>query len=216
MKSIGFFAVILLFPFFAHAEDIQAEAEVLREIPKGIGIDLQYVPAHFPNYVWAGDRTTNNMGNGFHLGVEWIPFDEKYGKLGFGLGVGVSAIRNVQFGEDRATLTAVPVELSMSYRLDYFVRQVLVPLLKVSGGPTYVKTKGIETDWATFRGISYGGGFELCLNRIDSFSASYLQHSTGIHSTYLVAEYLHTDYLGAKKGPNLVRDEWRLGLRFEM
>ena len=40
--------------------------------------------------------------------------------------------------------------------------------------------------------------------------------STGINNSYLIFEYLRSQYLGQKRGPNLTREEYRLGLRFEM
>jgi len=201
----------------AESGQISTEAEDRREIPTGIAIDLQYVPARYPHYSWVDNQTTDDSGHGLHLGVEWIPFDERYGKLGFGVGIGVSVLRNIDFGGTRATMTTVPVELTMSYRLDYITNQILVPFIKGGIGNTFVKQRGIDRGpWANFRGASYGGGLELCLNKLDGKTSRYLHASTGIHSTYFVAEYLRTDFLGAPQGPDLTRDEWRLGLRFEM
>jgi len=220
MRQMLCLVLLVLAPLTAFAEsggEIALEAEAPREIPTGIGIDLQYLPVQFPRYVWTENRTTNETGHGFHLGLEWIPFDERYGKLGFGVGTGVSVIKNVTFDSQRATVTAVPVELTVSYRFDYVHHQLLVPFVKAAGGSTFVRQRGIErADWMTFRGISYGGGLELCISSIDSFSSSYLKRNTGIHSSYFVAEFLHSDFLGERRGPDLVRDEWRLGLRFEI
>ena len=201
----------------AESGQISTEAESRREIPTGVGIDIQYVPARYPHYSWINDRTSGDSGNGFQLGFEWIPFDERYGKLGFGVGVGLNVIKNIDFDGTKATLTTVPVELSMSYRLGYIDSQILVPFVKGSIGNTFVRQRGIDRGaWMNYHGVGYGGGLELCLNRLDGRTARYLHATTGVHSTYIVAEYVHSEFLGAPQGPDLRRDEWRLGLRFEM
>ena len=182
-----------------------------------VGVDIQFVPIRYKNYQWTDGQTSNETGSGLHLGVEWIPFDERYGKLGFGLGFGFYAIRNVTFNGKRATLTALPLEAYLSYRFDYVEDQILVPFVKVGASGALTKQKGIEVPgMQTYYGFDYSAGLELCLDQIDRSASRHLMMNTGISNTYLAFEYLRSAYLNQHRGPNLTRDEMRIGLRFEM
>ncbi len=198
-------------------EAAKVQTSYFPESPQQFGFDLFYVPIHYPKYSWVNNEAREENGNAVHLGLEWMPFDTTYGKIGFGLGTGLHVIKNVNFGGTNATLTVVPVQTFVSYRFDYVKKQIVVPFLKVGTELALAKQKGIEKDgYQTYYGWEYSGGLEFCLNSIDQRSARSLDRSLGINATYLIFEYAKSAQLGARREPDLSHDELRFGLRFEI
>jgi hypothetical protein len=218
MRSLVLFALLLSTFSFAFDEDNATVATRSRREFVSLGLDLQWVPVQFPNYWWTEEhQTTLASGNGFHMALEWIPFDERYGKLGVGLGTGVSFVKDQIFGSQRATLATIPVEAFASYRFDYLLNQILVPFVKAGVSWSMARQWGITNPgWRSYYGLDWGGGLELCLNVIDRRAAKSLALSSGIDRTYITLEFLRSGYLGQQRAPDLTRDEYRLGFRFEM
>lgn len=186
-----------------------------RGSPLVAAVDLQYVPIQYPNYRWNGGQVSTQSGQGAHLGLEWLPFGDLYGKLGLGVGFGVYTIGNVNFPTERTSLTTIPVESFIAYRLDYFHQQLIVPFLKV-GLSAAVARQLSSNPWKSYFGFDYSGGVELCLNVFDRSSANDFDASLGVNATYLSFEYLRSQPLTEKNAINLSHDEIRIGLRLEM
>lgn len=211
--------LFLSFSAFAEEETDHTLSETRRiraESPLNAAVDLQYVPVRYPNYVWIDGQGSNRGGHGFHLGVEWLPLSDLYGKPSVGIGLGLYAIRNVDFGVQRASLTALPVETYLSYRFDYFHNQILVPFVKVGASGTVARQQGIERPWRTYFGFDYSGGLQLCLNLLDQTTANLFDAGMGVNTTYLSFEYLRSQPLGPTNAVDLSHEEYRIGLRMEM
>ena len=188
-------------------------------IPTSAGLNIQYVPISYSHYLWNGQSTNNHVGDGLMLSAEWLPIVH-YGKLGIGLGLGYYILRNVQYSPTAsATLNTFPIESYLTYRFDYTKNQILVPFIQ--GGPSIVfagQTNSHASGPQTFKGLDYAAGVELGLNALDPTTARDAAYSLGIHNTYVIFEYLRSDYLGTPPttGPDLIHAEYRIGLRFEM
>ena len=183
--------------------------------PLWSGVDLQYVPVQYKTYDWGSGATTSQTGSGGRLAVEWIPFD-LYGKLGVGGGLGVNVIKNADFGGTRATLTAVPIEASVGYRLDFFHNQILVPYGKLSLAHTLTFQRGIDVPgYRGFWSLDKILGVGLNLNLFDQKTARNWDRRSGVNATYLVVEYVKSDALGSST-VNLNYSNFRFGLRFEI
>jgi len=182
-----------------------------------LGLDFQFVPARFPNYAWSDTLRSNKEGKGFHLMLEWLPFGDFMGKLGIGAGIGAYQVTGVT-GPDGATrLDVYPVQASLTYRLDYFANQILVPFVRVGLETSLVKQDGgggSRSSW--YRGWHHGMGVALGLNPLDGRSARDLDNTIGINATYLTFEYLRSQPLVPAGPANVSGEIYRLGLRFEI
>lgn len=186
------------------------------ESPLTAGLDLQYVPIRYPNYAWLDGQTSERGGHGFHLGLEWLPLGDLYGKPGVGMGLGLYSIRDVDFAEQRASLMTIPIETFLSYRFDYFHNQLIVPFVKVGLSGTLARQEGITRPWRSYYGFDFAAGGQLCLNFFDRTTANVFDASMGVNTSYLTFEFLRSQPLGSGNAVNLSRDEYRLGLRVEM
>lgn len=198
---------------------LESEVELDSRPLISAALDLQYAPVQYKNYDWSGGRQTGKNGHGIHMAVEMLPFEDTYGKVGFGLGTGFYAIANARFDNRLATLAAIPFEGFVSYRFDYLDDQTLVPFVKLGMNATLARQRGFGEGkgWQTYYGWDMSGGLQLCLNRIDPISVRGLRRSTGIDNSYLTVEYLRSRPVGRGDArPNLSREELRAGFRFEM
>lgn len=198
---------------------LESEVEIAPRPLISAGLDLQYVPIQYSKYDWSGGLKTGKNGHGVHLAVEMIPFEDTYGKVGFGLGTGFYAIANARIENRSSTLTSIPLELFMSYRFDYVEDQIVVPFVKLGANATLSRQRGFGATgaWRTYRGWDIAGGLELCMNRIDPISMRGLRRDLGVDNSYLLVEYLRSRPLGdLENRPNLSHEELRLGFRFEM
>lgn len=189
-------------------ESGKSETVVYEESPLNAGLDLQYVPIRYDHYDWHEGATSDRVGHGLHLALEWLPIPSDYGKLGVGVGVGVNYFKEIPVGDRRITLTTVPLDAFLSYRLDYFYEQLAVPFVKLGASWT-PPTK-------EYYGLDYGGGLAFRLNGIDKVSARSLDSTIGINTTYFVVEFIRSRALKKPMKANLEHDEFRIGLRFEM
>lgn len=198
---------------------LESEVEIEPRPLVSAGLDLQYVPIQYSRYDWSEGRQSGKNGHGVHLAVEMIPFEDTYGKVGFGLGTGFYAIPNARFESRSSTLTTIPLELFVSYRFDYVADQIVVPFVKLGANATLSRQRGFGDSgaWRTYRGWDIAGGLELCMNRIDPISMRGLHRDLGVDNSYLLVEYLRSRPLGALENrPNLSHEEFRIGFRFEM
>lgn len=197
---------------------VTTEVDTYRPTPATVsaGVDLEFSPVSYDNYVWKDGHTDPKSGYGVRLAVEWIPFPERYGKISVGFGVGLYDVSKIALaGGSYGELQALPIDPYIGYRLDYFRHQILVPFVKVGPEMTILRDRtmaGNQTYW----GMNYTVGLELCLDRIDKSSAHALEHDFGIKHSYLIGEFMRDRYLGRDEGPDLTRDEWRFGFRFEI
>ncbi len=224
-KIIIFLAFFISFPRLAYgATQPGTQIESLDSPPYyphsslDIGVDLQYVPLQYKNYNWGNGRTSNEHGHGGHLGIEWIFIPPQYGRLGLGFGTGFGAIRNIRIGDFDATLTTIPLELYLSYRLEYFHHQPVVPFAKFGVSNTFALQRGIESreQWYSYQGLDYGFGGEICLSGISPERARVLDLNQGINGIYLIFEYLKSSPLKQNQATDLSHEEYRMGLRFEI
>jgi hypothetical protein len=206
-------------------EDRLTQKVQYRESPLTWGIDLQYSQARYPNWLLAPQMAAPGGNQGLHLGLDWVtPFP--WGSLSLGLGVSGGIHTNVQIGTNAdgsnsyASLTAVPVDISLSYRLDYFENQALIPFGRVGSSATFVgqtsQTGGAKPGTYVGLGLDWGVGLELSMSVFDRISQNIFDAEFGVNHTYLVIEYLSSGTLLDSTHPNLTREEVRAGIRFEL
>ena len=178
--------------------------------PLRFGLDLKYLPAQFPEL--SGAR-----GKGGQIAFEWIPladYSRFMGKPAIGISVAGAHIPNFIPGSPHGKLTVYPLSVYLAYRLDFFENQVLVPFAKV-GRAISLLSRPLNGAYR-YDSWDYSLGGEFCLNAIDSRSARQLDASTGINGTYLVVEWIKSIGNRGSAQPRLAREEWQIGLRFEM
>jgi hypothetical protein len=185
------------------------------------GIDVQYSPISYPNYDYYSGLKPNRLGTGLRVAYEFLPFDNRFGKIGLGLGAGFDFVPNIDFGDGRrATLNVFPLGAFLSYRADYTRNQILVPFGKIGSSMVLVNqssdTGGGRPGAQTYYGLDMGGGVELCLNALDRDAAASLLRTIGIHDSYITFEYISSQSLGKKRAPDMSHSEYRIGLRFEI
>ena len=232
MKKICLITILLLVSVaYSAPEDaeliLEEEVETSYDSPLTAGLDLLYVPARYPNYRWSNVDQSGQAGIGAQINLEWLPLariEGLYGKPGIGAGVGFRNIKNVplsEFGGANAHLYAAPFETFISYRADFFDRQVIVPFGKVGLGMMLVTQdielpSGLNSSHYTYWGFNYAVGVEFCLNVLDRKSARSLDASTGINATYLMLEYASSSSLTSSNTQDMSESEYRLGFRFEI
>lgn len=182
------------------------------------GLDLQYVPATFPHYTFASGLTTEQSALGFRLAAEMVAIDAIFGKVGLGLGAGFFNVADISSDTGNASLQLIPVDVSLSYRMDIFQNQVLVPFVKIGTTRTSILSRqpewGNKNETALTADMTFGA--ELLLDVLDRSSASSLNHRIGIRNTFLLFEYHRARFLQSSTQANLTSDQIRMGLRFEM
>lgn len=186
-----------------------------RESPLNAAIDLQYVPIQYPNYRWKNGQTIAKTGNGFHLGLEWLPFSNLFGKVALGFGAGIYTIGKVTFPTQVASLTTIPAESYLAYHFDFFHSQILVPFAK-TGISAAVGRQFSQDPWLSYFGFDYAAGLTLNLNVLDPSTANDFDSSMGVNATYVSVEYLRSQPLTQKNAIDLSHEEIRVGLRLEM
>lgn len=224
MKIKNYFQVLVLslvvcgISFSAESGASQKEKYVY-ESPLNVGLDFHVYKPNYKNYSWGG-TTTEKDGVGFNIGLEWIPFVSRVGKLATSLGFGFSSVSDMAVGSSTATLYVVPIYGGLTYRGDFFKNQVIVPF--ISGGLDFgfstqsSKNGATQAGLRTYEGWYYTTGVELCLNTFDPFSARELDSRSGINGVYLLAMYMQSEPLHKTETVNLSHKEFRLGVRFEI
>ena len=135
--------------------------------------------------------------NFFMYDYEWQPFT-KVGKFGVNLGLGIfSAVGKGRFlndgeiAQEKYTFYALPINLGLTYRLEFFKRQWLAPYL--TAGVNYMVMIETRDDNKVFSGVGtplfYGGaGGMLNLSVIDRDLGFSLDAEYGIASLWLTGE----------------------------
>lgn len=183
--------------------------------PMSTGLDLGYVMTQFPNFRGEGGRFAGAPMKGGRLALEWIPFGEAtLGKLGVGIAAGY--LTSDPRGPDGASrqLVVLPTEAYLAYRADFFHQQLFVPFAKVGANFTFYKNP--DGLWYAYPGLDYSVGLELCLSQLETTTARRLDATWGINDTYLLVEYVRSDFLPGRRGPDFRNDTVRVALRFEM
>jgi hypothetical protein len=183
--------------------------------PLDFGLDFQFLPARYPNYQYTTTAQSNRMGMGGRLGFDWLPVTGRFGKGGLGGGAGYTKISNVDIGTGSSWLETFPLDVYLTYRFDYLHDQALVPFVK-GGFEKHFARQQAGAALSQYNGWNVSAGLAILLDWVDRASAQQLDNSTGINNTYVTMEYLMSRRAGSETAINLVRDEVRLGLRFEM
>lgn len=224
MVKRGWFVLFWLIASVTFARDNQRSASVstttarFLESPLSAGLDIQYGSTTYDDYSWIGVPYSKQFHSA-HLSAEWLPpITDGYGKIGVGLGIGLAMQNNI--GAGKARLSLVPLGAFVSYRADFMKNQFLVPFGKVGTNTTFFRRlEGGTTSptTSTYVGYNYGGGLEVCLNKIDPATAKEFDQAMGVNNTYFIFEYVKSNAFGfMKPSTDLSHSEYRFGLRFEM
>jgi hypothetical protein len=193
--------------------------------PLNFGLDLSFASGKYDDYKFSNGTGVGERSKGVNIALEWIP-TIYYGKpvIGVSITPGVSA--NTQVGVNGSgapiytSLNVLPVGAYLGYRFDYFVNQVVVPFAKVGTSVLFAsetsKTGSARGGSTTGWNFDYSLGAELNLSAIDRPTQRTMDNKFGINTTYLILEYFSSRSLKGGAYPNLSRNEWRLGLRFEI
>lgn len=166
----------------------------------------------------------------------------QWGSLDLGLGIGWSSKTAKGFvagttpavrSNDNTSLRILPLSLSLTYRMDWFVDHggfPLVPYAKVAferwqwwvtngSGSTAKTVDGSRTGSGATSGWSAGVGLAFLLDFIDPGLAREMDRDTGINHTYVFVEGTKTqiDDFGSKTSWDLSNDKaiaWSGGLLF--
>jgi hypothetical protein len=222
-----FLALALASPAMADDGRSDSMAQKVRYTPSAVnwGLDLQFSGARFTQWQMAPAMAVPGRNQGLHLGLDWLsPFP--WGTLTVGIGVSGGIVTNAEVGRAAdgsaifASFTAVPVDASVTYRLDYFENQPLIPFGRIGLNSTFVgqtsRTGGEKPGVYAGFGRDLGVGLELSLGIFDRLSQNIFDSDFGVNHSYLVVEYLSSQSLLGPGKPDLSRDEIRLGLRFEL
>jgi len=190
------------------------------ESERGFGVDLQFVSAAYPNYEFATGVTNPKAALGVRMAFEWLVL-QSYGKLGVGISAGGTVNSNFAVTDTAvATLYTFPLGAYVSYHLDFFENQWVVPFGKLGANVTIAAQRSNQgmarAGTQSFNGLDIGGGIQLNLNNVEKSAARSLDETTGINTTYLIGEIVKTSGLSSGQSPDLSRTEYRIGLRFEM
>lgn len=230
--------------FAAKDSSIESVKKEFVQSPLEFGLDLEYYAPVYKNYVYAVDPangkagTSTSLGKAAQVSLEWLPFGNKIGKLGIGVGTGFAAITDTaitQIGtitttnaETGATTTTtgnverpvnlyvVPAQAFLSYRLDFFQNQLIVPFAKFGASANWIRqTVDGGASYHMAYGMDYAFGGEICLNAIEGKAGREFDSRFGVNGTYIILEYLNSSQLNKTSTVNLAYDAFRFGLRFE-
>ncbi|MBI4402746.1 MAG: hypothetical protein HY537_01215 [Deltaproteobacteria bacterium] len=190
------------------------------ESPLTWGLDVQYGHGYYRQYAFTSKDPAIPGGHAGHISFEWLPYTER-GKLGLGVGLGLFSMGNVALSDGKwASLYTFPLEMFVSYRLDYIKNQIIVPFVKAGVEVTWAKQNsktGHEIPGVlTYYGGNYSLGGELCLNKIEWSTVKQLDSNMGVNNIYITFEFLKSMPLGFGGVEALSHEEYRLGLRFEL
>ncbi len=190
------------------AEDSYESSEPLAAVEFGF-----YAP-YLPNYDVLVADSTRPTGQGFRLGLQWLPLSGQIGKLSIGAGISYGKIPGLV---NSPFVELYPLDLGVTYRVDVLENQFVVPYFSFGLNPTLVRPQ-FSPGMKLFQGIEYGGGLAFCLDFIDRGSAISLDQSVGIKNTFIVVDYRRVDFMTAPTPgePDLRRNEVRVSLRMEI
>lgn len=229
---IMIYLCLVCFPAFASEESSNEETKkTFPESPLNFAVDLQYYAPAYKTYSYLVDeygvgRSSSKVGNGMQVAWEWLAFGNKIGKLGIGASSGFVAITDasVEFyrlGVDapvnrQVNLYVIPSQAFLSYHLDYFYNQIIVPYGKVGASASWIRqtVDGNDSIHMAY-GFDYTLGLELCLNAIEPRVGREFDARFGVNASYLIFEYIKSDPLNKTDPVNLAYDSFRAGLRLE-
>ena len=138
----------------------------------------------------------------FNLDWEWQPVRVRYlGTLAVGASIGYARKRGHAMREDngeltqsaeRETLQVVPASIDITYRMNLFDNQPLVPYGGAGVDYWYFSNSTDVGDRSTSgakQGWHWRAGGQLLLDLFEPRAAGNLYRSWGIHNTYLFGEY---------------------------
>jgi uncharacterized protein (TIGR03382 family) len=126
------------------------------------------------------------------FGPHIIPQVELTAGLGWFQEIGNPVLRSGGRSDDNVELTALPLNVSVNLRGDFWKHQPIVPAVGMSYEMWNWKQdpyQGTSTISGTKTGWSWNAGLQILLDRIDPVSASKLRVRTGIDDTYLTVSY---------------------------
>ena len=229
LRQIFIIISLCLISYSAVASEDTTSQEKKKEYyqsPLEFALDVQYYAPSYKKYVYDKSSTTSaegltsEIGKGAQVSFEWLPFGNKIGKFGIGVGTGFSMIDTASITVDTTTrsvsLFVIPTQAFLSYRLDFFQNQIIVPFAKIGGSASWLRQTldGGTSDKMAY-GLDYSVGGELCLNAIESRAGRELDARFGVNGTYLIFEYLKSQKLSETNLVNLAYDAFRFGMRFE-
>jgi hypothetical protein len=143
-----------------------------------------------------GERNPTVIGGRFG----WIPFKGKAGMVSFDVETGISISKGNGVladgqnspSQETYTLYMVPVGMALTYRFEYFSRQLIVPYLR--GGATAWILGELRDDsrspkFVTTYSAGGGGGLLISLSRLDPQSIVELGRDYGISDFWLNLEF---------------------------
>lgn len=197
--------------------------------PLQFGLDLQYYAPVYKKYAYAIDgagqaNTSDQSGRAAQISFEWLPFGNEIGKLGIGVSSGFVGVTNASITQSyggqlytrAVNLFVIPSQFFISYRLDYFTNQLIVPFAKIGGSANWVRqvVEGGDDYHMTY-GVDYSVGGELCLNAFEPKAGRLFDAQFGVNGTYLVFDYTRSDPFNSTSALNLSYEAVRFGMRFE-
>ena len=184
--------------------------------PLNFGIDIIFGSAQYKTLqLNSTGLTTGNYSTSGYLNFEWLVLKD-FGKVAIGASAGVSVLSNVKIDTGTVNVNVFPLGIYLSYRLDFFRHQILVPYVRVGPDISIVPFSNTVNGFqpgGVYKGIDVAGGIELCLYFIAKHDSHLMDRQYGINDTFIVVEYLTSSQVGT--GPNLAHNEVRGGLRFE-
>ncbi|MBO86600.1 MAG: hypothetical protein CL927_14690 [Deltaproteobacteria bacterium] len=141
---------------------------------------------------------TKVMGENGHdvLWMEFGPYIIPQVEVSAGLGwyqeIGNPILPGGGRSDDNVMLTALPLNVSMNLRADFWKHQVIVPAVgaSIEAWPWKQEPYGAQDRLGGMKtGWSWNAGVQILLDRVDKKSASALRVRTGIDDTYLTLTY---------------------------
>jgi len=151
------------------------------------------------------------------FGPHIIPQVELTAGVGWFQEIGNPTLRSGGKSDDNVELTALPVNVSLNLRGDFWKHQPIVPAVGASieawpwkQDPYY----GAGTLGGTKTGWSWNAGIQILLDRIDPRAASKLRVRSGIDDTYLTVTY--RDQTIGENGSGLIYSGQVIGIGLKL
>ncbi|MFZ5476402.1 MAG: hypothetical protein ACOZNI_06455 [Myxococcota bacterium] len=167
-----------------------------------------------------GDTTNKVLRIDYGWTTRWV-------EAGMGVGLvseqGYLLTEDLQRSADEDLLQILPVDVTLTLRLDIWDEQLLVPFLRGGGDAWLWREVWDPAPGEDDDGVRYGGklgghwaaGGLLLLDVLDQRGASKLEAHTGINDTYIAGEYRRTYMLHSGDSLDLSAAEYTFGLKFD-
>jgi hypothetical protein len=218
-----FFCVVSIAEPAPPATDEEKDLLAYHPKPPRFAVEVAGTWMNYVKYVVndATGATINQLSGGVRVGFEWMPITT-VGKIGLGVGAGFTFASGipVDVGITDGTFHTLPVDFFLSYRLDYWHNQVIVPYAKFGGEFALIsqtsQSGGGRPGTPAYLGIQFAFGGALCLNFLEPGIARRLDSNFGIKNTSLYFEYVSSDALQPGQFPDLSSYQYRIGVRLEI